>query len=165
MKKKLADFDIFFFDFDGVLTDNFVYLSEDGTEIVRCSRADGLAFRALHALGKQCIIVSAEKNKVVSKRAEKLSALALQGVQNKEIEIRSFMNSRGLDRTRAVFVGNDINDLGAMQYCGLSICPIDSHQQIIHIADLILESSGGNGIVREIAEKIFGIDIMRVLKL
>lgn len=165
MEKKLGDFDVFFFDFDGVLTDNFVYISDDGVETVRCSRADGLAFRALSALGKNCIIVSTEKNIVVTKRAEKLSVVALQGLQNKENEIRSFISSNGLDLNRAVFVGNDLNDLGAMQCCGLSICPNDSHHQIKSIADIILETSGGDGVVREIAEKIFAIDIIKVIEL
>ena len=46
----ICDIDAFLFDFDGVLSDNMVYVSEDGKEWVTCSRSDGLAFDALKKL-------------------------------------------------------------------------------------------------------------------
>ena len=59
-------------DFDGVLTNNKVLLNNKGEEFVSCSRADGIAFDALKVLKVQTIILSTEKNKVVSSRAKKL---------------------------------------------------------------------------------------------
>ena len=51
MKLSLDDIDALVFDFDGVLTDNTVFLNEDGKEWVRCNRGDGLAFSELEKLG------------------------------------------------------------------------------------------------------------------
>ena len=78
MKKKkinIKSIDAFFFDFDGVLTDNKVYIDQNGNESVRCSRADGLAFKALKKINKPTFIISSEANHVVKKRAKKLGVI------------------------------------------------------------------------------------------
>ena len=62
--------DALVFDFDGVLTDNKVYLGEDGKELVSCSRADGLAFDVLRKLNIPVLILSTEKSLVVKMRAK-----------------------------------------------------------------------------------------------
>ena len=61
------------FDFDGVFTDNAVYVSEDGKEAVRCWRSDGLGLRELKRLGIPAVIVSTETNPVVTARSRKLA--------------------------------------------------------------------------------------------
>ena len=66
----IHDIDIIF-DFDGVLTNNLVYLNEHGNEWVRCSRADGLAFEVLNKINKPTYIISTEKSLVVSTRGKK----------------------------------------------------------------------------------------------
>ena len=57
------------FDFDGVFTDNTVYVAEDGTESVRCWRGDGLGLTAVQRLGLQVLILSTEVNPVVTARS------------------------------------------------------------------------------------------------
>ncbi len=54
-QRKIMDInklDALIFDFDGVLTDNKVYIGEDGKEVVSCSRSDGLGFDVLRKLKK-----------------------------------------------------------------------------------------------------------------
>ena len=70
MKIKIESVDAIFFDFDGVLTNNFVYLSEENIESVRLSRSDGLAFKIFNKLNLKTFIISSEKNKVVSKNSQ-----------------------------------------------------------------------------------------------
>jgi len=79
----LSDFDLFVFDFDGVLTNNMVYINQDGKESVKCSRSDGLAFDVLRKLNISSYIISTEKNPVVEVRAKKLKVALLQGIDNK----------------------------------------------------------------------------------
>ena len=62
-----------FFDFDGVFTDNFVYVDDQGNEQVRCFRSDGLGLKRLKDMGILCYIISSEINDVVVKRSEKLN--------------------------------------------------------------------------------------------
>ena len=71
-KISLSDIEAFVFDFDGVLTNNLVHISQDGQEWVSCSRADGLAFDVLRKLKIPAYILSTEKNLVVTERAIKL---------------------------------------------------------------------------------------------
>src|SRR2546430_2402605 len=152
------------FDFDGVLTDNTVYVGEDGREMVRCNRSDGLAFEALQRLNLRVFIVSRETNAVVGARAAKLGVPVLQAVSNKLDAVSSLAARHGLPLSDILFVGNDLNDLDVMTATGLSACPADSHPRIIDIATFVLEARGGEGVAREIAERILNIDIAQVLR-
>ncbi|MDX2499590.1 MAG: hypothetical protein QNL14_03675, partial [Deltaproteobacteria bacterium] len=71
------------FDFDGVFTDNMVYVFENGTEAVRCTRADGIGLQKLRQIGIDTIILSTEANPVVSARARKLKIDCVQNCQDK----------------------------------------------------------------------------------
>ena len=104
--------DILVFDFDGVLTDNFVYVSEDGSEAVKCSRADGLAFEALRLLGKKIFILSSESNGVDERRAHKLGVPVIIGVRQKEEVLRALVRDEGVRLESTMFIGNDLNDYG-----------------------------------------------------
>lgn len=135
-----------FLDFDGVLTDNFVYVNSHGEEMVRCSRADGIGIQKLKDKGVTVCIVSTETNDVVSKRAEKLNIHCFHGVTDKLQELK---NMNAIDLSKVAFMGNDINDLEAMQAVGVPICPADARPEIRAIAKYITKTRGGNGAVRE----------------
>jgi len=150
-------------DFDGVLTDNKVLLNKHGEEFVRCSRGDGLAFDALRKLKIKTIILSTEKNKVVSSRAKKLQVEAIQGVFNKRDTLLKLIEEYQLDSNEIVFVGNDINDIEAMLLCGLTFCPSDSHKLVKEKAQTVLKVKGGDEIMRNILEKHFKINLYQLL--
>jgi len=159
----LNNIDAFVFDFDGVLTNNLVHLNQDGNEWVSCSRADGLAFDVLHELGKPSYILSTEKNPVVTARANKLKITALQGIQNKAEGIKELVDREGFNLQNILYVGNDLNDYKAMQLCGYTACPSDSHEMIKSIATIVLKTEGGNGVVRELLEDVLQIDFIQIL--
>lgn len=150
-------------DFDGVLTDNKVYLNDQGEEFVTCSRSDGIAFDALRHLNINTIILSTEKNNVVSSRAEKLQVQCYQGVKNKKEKLTSLINKFNIRKDEVIFVGNDINDINAMSLCGLTFCPVDSHEKLKAKARVILETKGGEGVMREILEIHFKLDLYEIL--
>ena len=159
----LDNVDVLVFDFDGVLTNNFVYLDQNGLESVKCSRADGLAFDVLRKLQKPTYILSTEKNQVVTARAKKLRVPVLQGVSNKSEALKELIEKEGFDLQNILYVGNDLNDYQAMKLCGFSACPADSHPKIKEIADIVLKTNGGNGIVRELLEEVLNIDFIKIL--
>jgi YrbI family 3-deoxy-D-manno-octulosonate 8-phosphate phosphatase len=154
---------LFVFDFDGVLTNNFVYLDETGKESVRCSRSDGLAFDVLHRLGKTTYILSTEKSLVVEARAKKLNTSVVQGSINKVETLKKIAKTENCKLQDILFVGNDVNDYYAMQLCGYRICPVNSHIRIKEISQVILKTSGGNGVVRELLEEVLGVDFIKTL--
>ncbi len=159
----IDDIDVIFFDFDGVLTNNLVHLDQDGKEWVSCSRADGLAFDVLRKLNKPVYILSTEKNSVVTARANKLKIPAIQGVENKAEKIKVLVSEMKFDLTKVLYVGNDLNDFQAMELCGYTACPSDSHEKIKEISSFVLGTMGGKGVVRELLENVLKLNFIQIL--
>jgi len=159
----IDNIDVFVFDFDGVLTNNLVYVNQEGIESVACSRADGLAFDGLRELVKPTYILSSEKNQIVTTRANKLKIPALQGINNKVEALKEIADKEGFNLKNILYVGNDLNDYQVMKLCGFSVCPADSHPKIKEIASIVLKTNGGNGIARELLEDILGLDFIKIL--
>lgn len=162
-KIRVNDIHAVVFDFDGVLTNNIVHLDQNGNELVSCSRGDGLAFEVLKKIKIPAFILSTEKNPVVSARARKLGIPALQGCHNKVEGFHKIALEYGLEISKILYVGNDVNDYRVMQLSGFSACPADSHKQIQKIATVILKKNGGNGVVRELLEEVLDLDFVKIL--
>jgi YrbI family 3-deoxy-D-manno-octulosonate 8-phosphate phosphatase len=163
MKISINNIDAFIFDFDGVLTNNLVYLDQHGTESVSCSRADGLAFEVLRKLNIPTYILSTEVNPVVKARAKKLKIPVLQGLSNKALSLKSLAKEKNYIMDRILYIGNDLNDYYAIKACGFSVCPADSHQVIKDNVDIVLKTSGGMGVARELLEEVLSIDFIKIL--
>ncbi len=155
--------DAFIFDFDGVLTDNRVYVNQDGNESVCCNRADGLAFDALKKLKLPTFILSTEANPVVVARAKKLQIPVLHGINDKRKALAKLTTEKSFNINRIFYTGNDLNDYYVMEDCGFSCCPADSHPEIRANSDFLLTSRGGEGVVREILESIFKLNLLEIL--
>lgn len=138
-------------DFDGVMTDNRVLVDEDGKEMVYVSRADGQAIHILRSIGIDLVIMSSETNGVVGKRAQKIGVECIQSVHNKAECLKKYCQQRNIDLQDVAYVGNDINDYGAMKICGFKIVPHDAYGEVKQIADYVTKASGGYGVIREIA--------------
>ena len=160
---KINAIDLIIFDFDGVLTNNSVYLDHAGNELVKCSRSDGLAFDVLRKLNKSVFILSSEKNQVVSARAQKLKVEVIQSIDDKVDAISSILDRSNSSLDRTLYVGNDLNDYKVMELCRYTACPSDSHQLIKDISNFNLTSKGGEGVARELVEDIFNIDFLKTL--
>ena len=160
---KIKDIEIIIFDFDGVLTNNKVYLNENGEEFVSCNRSDGLAFNALKKVNKRAIIVSSEKNEVVTARGKKLGIEVFQGIGDKLDFIEGLAESEKFDLSKTLYIGNDLNDFKIMEKLRFSACPADSHPMIKKISGTVLETNGGEGVAREIVEVLLELDIIDVL--
>jgi 3-deoxy-D-manno-octulosonate 8-phosphate phosphatase (KDO 8-P phosphatase) len=154
-KKKLASIKIVFFDFDGVFTDNKVYISEDGLESVVCSRSDGMGIKRLKSIGIEPYIISTEVNPVVSARAKKLSIDCQQAIDNKEEALKNICLEKNIDLKDTMFVGNDINDISALDIVGIAIAVNDSEEEIFPHVDYVTKRKGGNGAIREVCDAIF----------
>ena len=159
----INELDALVFDFDGVLTNNKVYVNQDGMESVCCSRADGLAFDALRKLEIPVYILSTESNPVVSVRAHKLKVPVMQGVKSKIDSLKSLCSEHNYNSNNILFVGNDLNDYRVIEFCGFSACPADSHDSIKNISTFVCSSKGGEGIVRELLEVVFNLNLLKIL--
>lgn len=153
--RMLADVELVSFDFDGVFTDNMVYVSQDGVESVRCWRSDGIGLTRLRSAGVNVLIVSTEVNPVVAVRAAKLGTPVLQGVDDKAAAIVEHCRRHGIDPRRTAFVGNDVNDIPAFLAVGVPIAVQDAHPEVLDHVVYRTVRPGGHGAVREVCDLIF----------
>jgi N-acylneuraminate cytidylyltransferase len=142
------------FDFDGVMTDNRVWVSEQGGELVACNRSDGLGLETLRSLGLDLLVLSTETNPVVGARCRKLGLPYEHGVHDKVGRLRELLDERGISPADVVYVGNDVNDCDCMQLVGWAVAVADAHPEVRRTADLILTSAGGHGAVRELCDRL-----------
>jgi len=142
------------FDFDGVFTDNTVYVTEDGREAVRCWRGDGLGLRALDRLGVATVIVSTEVNAVVQHRSRKLAVRCFNGCDDKLSVLNGIAREMGIALAEVAFVGNDINDLECLKAVGLPVIVLDAHASVQKLARYRTVTPGGYGAVREVCDLI-----------
>ena len=143
------------FDFDGVFTDNRVWVNEAGEELLAFSRSDGLGLRRLDEVGVRYLIVSTEPNPIVGARAVKLNAECVQGVDDKLAVVFERTEELGVALEDTAYVGNDINDADCLRAVGLPVVPADAWPEVQPLARWVLSRSGGAGCVREFCDGVW----------
>jgi YrbI family 3-deoxy-D-manno-octulosonate 8-phosphate phosphatase len=143
------------FDFDGVFTDNRVWVNERGEEALAFSRSDGLGLRRLDEVGVEYLILSMERNPIVGARAEKLRAECVQGVDDKLALLRERVERRGVALEETAYVGNDVNDADCLRTVGVPVVPADAWPEVKPLARWVLSRPGGAGCVREFCDGVW----------
>jgi 3-deoxy-D-manno-octulosonate 8-phosphate phosphatase (KDO 8-P phosphatase) len=158
------------FDFDGVFTDNNVYVSDEGRELVRCSRGDGLGVAMLrryaerHGGSPHVFVLSTELNTVVTSRARKLKLECRQGVADKVAAVEGYFAERrptdAAPYAGMLFAANDLNDLALIQRAAYSVVPADAHPLVKRAATFTMPQRGGEGFVRAVIERLLQLDTL-----
>jgi len=156
-KEMLSTVKLIAFDFDGVFTDNTVYVTQGGVESVRCWRSDGLGLSRLQSIGVHVFIISTEENPVVTARANKLKMPCKQGVEDKAAAIFQTCAELGIAPEHTMFVGNDINDIPAFKSVGLPVAVADAYPEVDPYILFQTKKPGGLGAVREICDLVFNV--------
>lgn len=148
-------------DFDGVMTDNSVLVSQDGRESVLCNRSDGLGLGILRDAGFPIVVLSMEENPVVKARCDKLKIPCTQGEKSKGPALAKILAERGIAPADAAYVGNDANDVPCFKLVGLAIAVADAHPCVKPHVHAFTKKPGGKGAVREVVDwflKTRGVD-------
>lgn len=153
-KLNTKDIHLIVYDFDGVMTNNRVMLSQNGTESVIVNRSDGLSVALIRELGISQLIMTTETNPIVRVRARKLGLKVIGSCQDKRKALENYCRKHGCDLRKVVFVGNDLNDLEVMKVVGIPIAPSDACKEILSIAKFVTKANGGDGVLREILELV-----------
>ncbi len=148
-------------DFDGVLTDDRVWVDEAGVESVAASRADGMGIARLRAAGIEAVVLSSETNPVVTARCRKLGIEAVQGVSDKAPALEGLLQRMGIVSEEVIYVGNDLNDLPCFPIAGWAVAVADATPAVRAAADYVLGAPGGRGAVRELCELILANSQLR----
>ena len=141
-------------DFDGVHTDDTATVDGDGLESVRVSREDGMGVARLRRAGIPMLVLSTEQNPVVARRGEKLRVPVLHGVDDKAAALTAWVEQRSIRLADVAYVGNDVNDLGALGIVGWPIAVANAHPLVKAAARVVLARRGGDGAVREVIERM-----------
>lgn len=151
---ELATVKLLVTDFDGVLTDNRVWVAENGLESVACCRSDGLRLRELAQAGVECLVLSSETNPVVEARCRKLGLGCRQGLQDKRAALLEEVARRGLNVRETAYLGNDINDLACMSEVGIPVAVADAYPEVAAGARWVTRTPGGYGALREVVDAL-----------
>ncbi len=146
---------ILILDVDGVLTSNVVYLDGGQGEWKPFFIPDGTGIRLLGSVGVRVAFVSGRASAAVHRRAEELGVFRhLSGVGLKGPVVRGLLDETGIAKDQAVYVGDDLQDLSAMEEVGLPVAVANAHPEVKTRAVAVTEKAGGDGAVREVCEWI-----------
>ena len=161
--KEIPEIKMFLTDCDGCLTDGGMYYSENGDELKKFSTLDGMGFRLLREKGIITGIITGENRELNRKRAEKLQVDILKmAVNDKAAAIRELSKEYGIPLENIAYVGDDINDLGAVKLVGWGCCVANAMESVKQAAKYISHAKGGSGAVREIIDHILCSDMKKI---
>jgi 3-deoxy-D-manno-octulosonate 8-phosphate phosphatase (KDO 8-P phosphatase) len=142
-------------DVDGVLTDGTFWWGAGGEEFKRFSFADIMGISLGTKAGLIFALISGENSPLVDRFAEKMSISdTYKGCKDKASALKSFARKHNLDLSEICFMGDDVNDLPAMQLAGLAAAPSTAHETVRSRAKLVTDRDGGKGAVRELLDLI-----------
>jgi N-acylneuraminate cytidylyltransferase len=146
--------DLIICDFDGVLTDNRVWVDRDGRESVAAYRSDSIRVKDLRAAGIEVLVLSSEVDLVVAARAKKMGVEAIHGValHDKGRVMRDVLEQRNVKAEHVIYIGNDLNDLPCFEVAGWSVAVADAYPEVLRAADFVLSKAGGHGALRELTD-------------
>jgi len=140
-------------DVDGVLTDGGFYWGPNGEEWKRFCFADVMGVSLARKAGLIVALISGEDSPLVSRYARKLGITDVETqCTDKAQAVRHLAGRHGIVPLEVCFMGDDVNDLSAMDICGLAAAPADARQIVLDRADFVTASPGGNGAVRELID-------------
>ena len=155
MKWNLSKIKMIAMDVDGTLTDGKIYISSDGEEMKAFSTKDGLGIKLLIKHDIIPVIITGRTSDIVRQRCTELGIHVLfQGVHNKEKKMRELMKVYELDTDEVAYIGDDLNDLGAMKIAGVTFAPADCAEQLLPHIDIHLTKKAGDSPVREAIDMI-----------
>jgi len=150
-----ANVELAVFDFDGVFTDNTVYVSKDGDhEHIKCYRGDGLGLKRLRSTGVKTYVLSTEVSPVVGIRCKKMGVEYQQGLEDKAKTLKELASMLGVSLEVTLYVGNDINDSSCLEIVGIPVVVADASEEVRTIAKYQTQKKGGLGAVREVCDWI-----------
>jgi len=140
-------------DVDGVLTDAGMYYGPDGEVLKKFNTRDGMGLERVRQAGILVAIISGEDSAIVHARATKLKIDdVFRGAKNKRQAIDTLCQKHGLALDEVAFIGDDMNDLPALECVGLACAVADAVEPVKAVAHYVTEQRGGNGAVREVCE-------------
>lgn len=145
-------------DFDGIMTDNCVYINEDFTMSRKLNFKDIMGLSRLRKNNIEVAIISGEKNSAIEILSKKFNITEVhQNIRIKINVLKSIIEKYNLSQEEYLYIGDDINDLECLEYAKYKISVPHSPKAIKEIKDIqITENTAGDGAFREVADCLIG---------
>lgn len=154
-KEDIASAEAFVFDVDGVFTDGGITPTVDGDVVRTYYAKDGYAVAYALKADYKIFIVTGGHGASLSNRFLYLNVTELHlNVRDKIAVLDDIVARHSLDRTKVIFMGDDIPDLECMRSVGIPVCPADAASEVIEASRYVSEYAGGKGCVRDIVEQV-----------
>lgn len=142
-------------DVDGVLTDGGFWWGPNGEEWKRFHFADIMGVSLARKAGLIVALISGEDSPLVDRYATKMGITdVVKGCKDKGAALRQVAEQRGLNLSEVCFMGDDVNNLSAMEIAGFSAAPANARPAVLARAGFIATRNGGDGAVRELVDAI-----------
>jgi len=157
-KEKLSGITTFIFDYDGVLTNGVILITNSGDQLRTGHVKDGYALQLAVKSGYRIAVISGGYSESMRHRcnALKLTDVFL-GVENKLEVFDKYISENGLNTDEVLYMGDDIPDYHVMKKVGMPVCPADAAQEIRDICSYISHFNGGEGCVRDVIEQVLKV--------
>ena len=154
-RHRLAAIQVVVLDVDGVLTDGGLWYGPEGELIKRFDVRDGLGIRLLQQAGVEVAFLSGGRGGATEVRARHLGIRhCLVGAKDKPVALDGLRRVLGVSRDALLFVGDDLNDLAVQGEVAVLVATADAERPMRNRADAVLLQPGGQGAVRELAERL-----------
>ena len=143
-------------DFDGIITDNCVYIGPNKEQTRKVNFKDIMAFSLLKKNNYKIAIISGESNSAIDLMAEKFSLEDIhQGIRNKLEVLELLIAKYNLSEEEYVYIGDDVNDYDSLNKAKYRITVPNAVNKIKNISNIqITYSEGGNGAFREVVDAL-----------
>ncbi len=142
-------------DVDGVLTDGGFWWGPNGEEWKRFSFIDIMGLSLARKAGVQLALISGENSPVVDRLARKMRVSDVyRDCKDKARALRSFAEHHHLQLQEICFMGDDVNDLAALEIAGLAAAPANARPVVLTKCQFVSKATGGNGAVRELIDYV-----------
>jgi len=142
-------------DIDGVLTDGSIIYGTGNLEVKVFNIKDGIAMKIAWLSHFPVVWITGRKSEAAVRRADELNVQIYQGMADKEVGLRAVAEERGLALEQIAYIGDDLNDIPALQLAGYAFAVADAAPEVIALADYTTNARGGRGAIREAIEHIF----------
>lgn len=139
-------------DVDGTLTDGKIYMGNNGEVMKAFDVKDGCGIKdILPTMGITPVIITGRVSQIVENRAKEIGITELhQGVRDKLAVLKEVAEKYAATPDEIAYIGDDINDLDCIEYCGFTACPADAVEEVKLMVSYVCENNGGKGAIREL---------------
>jgi 3-deoxy-D-manno-octulosonate 8-phosphate phosphatase (KDO 8-P phosphatase) len=157
-KAQLKQITTFIFDYDGVLTEGTIIMTELGEALRISNIKDGYALQLAIKKGYRIAIISGARSNSMSHRLKTLNIQDIfLGVSDKLETFHHYLKTKGITPSEVLFMGDDIPDFPLMKEAGMPTCPADAAEEIKRVAKYISHHPGGKGCVRDVIEQVLKV--------